>query len=349
MKLIFMKMKQITIFAFAALFTAACSNNENIYDASGMFEATEIVVSAKAQGEILTLNAEEGQEVKTGEVLGTIDARQLSLRKEQLAYTQEQVDNTHAQVVHLQQQMHHNQNATDKRQLDVKTQLATLTQQLDNLQRERARFQALLDKGAATQKQVDDIDYQIRTLEQQIAATREQLASNNASIAEQSRAAASQNQATGSQAAAVRSQSKAIGSQISQVDELISDASITAPRAGTVLQRYAEAGEYAAPGKPLFKIADLSEMFLRAYITADQYDGLKLGQKVKVYVDGQTDEGEPRAYDGQISWIAQKAEFTPKTIQTKDERANLVYAIKIKVKNDGRIKIGMYGDVSFSL
>lgn len=342
-------MKNMTTLAFAVLLTAACSNNENIYDACGMFEATEVVVSAKAQGEILTLAAEEGQEVKAGEVLGTIDVRQLNLRKEQLAYTQEQVENTHAQVVHTQQQIQHNQNATDNQQLDVKTQIATLTQQRDNLQHERARFQTLLEKDAATQKQVDDLDYQIKTLDQQIAAKREQLTSSNASVAEQSRAMASLQQAAGSQAASVKSQSKAIGSQISQVDELISDAAITAPRNGTVLLRYAEAGEYATAGKPMFKIADLSEMHLRAYITAEQYAGLKLGQKVKVFVDGETEGGEPGAYDGQISWIAQKAEFTPKTIQTKDERANLVYAIKIKVKNDGRIKIGMYGDVSFSL
>lgn len=314
-------MKNMTTLAFAVLLTTACSNNENIYDACGMFEATEVVVSAKAQGEILTLAAEEGREVKAGEVLGTIDVRQLNLRKEQLVYTQQQIQ--------------HNQNATDNQQLDVKTQIATLTQQRDNLQRERARFQTLLEKDAATQKQVDDLDYQIKTLEQQIAAKREQLISSNASVAEQSRAMASLQQAA--------------GSQISQFDELISDAAITAPRNGTVLLRYAEAGEYATAGKPMFKIADLSEMYLRAYITADQYAGLKLGQKVKVFVDGETEGGEPRAYDGQISWIAQKAEFTPKTIQTKDERANLVYAIKIKVKNDGRIKIGMYGDVSFSL
>ena len=339
-------MKHIPTLALAALLLAACSNDDKTYDASGMFEATEVVVSAKAQGEILTLAAEEGAEVKLGEVLGTIDARQLNLRKEQLAYTQEQVDNTHAQVVQTQEQMQHNQRATDNRQLDVKTQLATLNQQLANLQRERARFQGLLDRGAATPKQVDDIDYQISTLQQQIAATREQLASSNASIAEQSRAVASQNRAAGSQAASVKSQSKAIGSQIAQVDAQISDATITSPLAGTILQRYAEPGEYTAPGRPLFKVADLSNMILRAYITAAQFAELKLGQKVKVYIDAANDEGF-RAYDGTVSWIAQKAEFTPKTIQTKDERANLVYAIKIKVKNDGYIKIGMYGDVRF--
>lgn len=340
-------MKHITIIALAALLTAACSSGENIYDASGMFEATEVIVSAKAQGEILTLAADEGREVKAGEVLGTIDVRQLNLRKEQLAFTREQVENTHAQVLHTQEQMQHNQQATDNRQLDIKTQLATLTQQLDNLQRERSRFQSLLDKGAATSKQVDDIDYQISTLQQQIAATREQLSTSNASIGEQSRAVASQNRAAGSQAASVKSQSKAIGSQMAQVDELINDATITTPRTGTILQRYAEAGEYAMPGKPLFKIADLNEMFLRAYITADQYADLRLGQKVRVCVDGETPEGQPRSYEGTVTWIAQKAEFTPKTIQTKDERANLVYAIKIKVKNDGRLKIGMYGDVEF--
>lgn len=326
-------MKHITTIMLAALLTAACSSKDYEYDASGMFEATEIVVSAKAQGEILSLAADEGQEVKRGEVLGTIDAQQLTLRKEQLAYTRQQAESASRQAQHTQ-------SATSSRRVSITTQLASLQQQRDNLKREHERFGQLLKSGAASQKQVDDLDYQLKTIDRQIEATREQLATSNESISEQSHAA-------GSQGEAAKSQSKAIGSQIAQVEAQIGDATITAPRSGTILQRYAEAGEYAVPGKPLFKIADLQEMTLRAYITAEQYAELKLGQKVKVFVDGETPDGQPRSYEGTLTWIAQKAEFTPKTIQTKDERANLVYAIKIKVKNDGRIKIGMYGDVEF--
>lgn len=327
-------MKKTIIIATAALLTAACSKDDQAYDASGMFEATEIIVSAKAQGDILTLTAEEGQTVNVGDTLGTIDTRQLVLRREQLTHTKEQ-------ATIAQRQAKHTQDATSERSVSISKQLASLEQQRDNLLRERERFLQLVEVDAAPQKQVDDINYQIKTIERQIEATREQLTSSNASIHLQS-------QAAGDQGDAAESQGKAIGSQIAQIDEQIADATITAPRAGTILQRYAEAGEYAAPGKPLFKIADLSEMEFIAYITAEQYADLKLGQHVKVYVDGQKADDAPRSYNGVVSWIAEKAEFTPKTIQTKDERANLVYAVRIKVKNDGRIKIGMYGDVRFS-
>ena len=118
------------------------------------------------------------------------------------------------------------------------------------------------------------------------------------------------------------------------------------PINGTVLVKYVEQNEMASMGKPLYKIADLSEIILRAYITNAQLANLKLGQKVTVLVDKGKDKNAE--YHGNIEWISSKAEFTPKTIQTKDERSNEVYAIKIRVKNDGFLKIGMYGDVSFS-
>lgn len=294
-------MKKITNLLLAALTLTACHTNNKDYDASGIFEATEIVVSAKAQGEIVQLLADEGDDVQEGMILGSIDIRQLVLRRQQLEQTQL---------------------SADSRRVDVSLQIATLEQQVENLQLEKSRFESLLAARAASQKQVDDIGYQISVLQRQIRALRDQLTSNNKSISEQS---------------------QAVGTQMSQVDEQIADATIAAPLAGTILQRYCELGEYATPGKPLFKIANLEEMTLRAYITADQYNQLKLGQKVSVMIDGQD-----KAYEGTVTWIASKAEFTPKTIQTKDERANLVYAIKVKVRNDGYIKIGMYGDVRFS-
>ena len=293
-------MKRITNLLLAALTLTACHTNDNDYDASGIFEATEVVVSAKAQGEIMQLLADEGDDVQQGMALGIIDSRQLVLRRQQLEQTQR---------------------STDSRRVDVSAQIASLEQQVENLGQEKARFESLLAARAASQKQVDDIGYQISVLQRQIQALRDQLTSNNKSISEQS---------------------QAVSAQMSQVDEQIADATITAPLAGTVLQRYCEQGEYATPGKPLFKIADLEEMTLRAYITADQYNQLKLGQKVSISIDGQEE-----AYEGTVCWIASKAEFTPKTIQTKDERANLVYAIKMRVKNDGYIKIGMYGEVRF--
>lgn len=293
-------MKKITTLLLAVWTLTACQTNDNEYDASGIFEATEVVVSAKAQGEIVQLLADEGDEVQQGMTLGSIDTRQLTLRRQQLEQTQL---------------------STDSRRVDVNTQLATLEQQVENLRQEKARFESLLAARAASQKQVDDIDYQIAVIQRQIRALRDQLTSGNKSISEQS---------------------LAVGTQMSQIDEQIADATIAAPLTGTILQRYCEQGEYATLGKPLFKIANLEEMALRAYITADQYNLLKLGQKVSVTIDGQENP-----YEGTVTWIASKAEFTPKTVQTKDERANLVYAIKVKVRNDGYIKIGMYGEVVF--
>ena len=284
------------------LLLTACGNKNQTYDASGVFEATEVVLSAKAQGEILNLRADEGDEVNLGDTLGMIDVRQLTLQKEQLTQ---------------------NRSANDSRVLDLNKQIATVRQQIANAEKEKARFSELLKAKAATQKQVDDLTYQISTLKTQLAALTEQVNSQNQSL---------------------RQQSNAMGSQISQVEVKISDAVVTSPLSGVVLQRYCEPGEYAAPGKALFKVADIKDMKLRAYITAEQLNAVKIGQKVTVYADeGKEDR---RAYEGKITWISQKAEFTPKTIMTRDERANLVYAIKVSVDNkEGLIKSGMYGDL----
>lgn len=290
-----------TAIVLAAFSLAACKDAAPTADATGIFEATEVVVSAKSQGEILSLTANEGDDVKAGDVLATIDVRQLTLQKEQLTQTRQ---------------------STDSRRVDVALQVASLRQQQANLESERARFADLVEAGAATQKQVDDLDHQISIVKHQIKALSDQLTSANTSISEQS---------------------EALGTQVSQVEALIDDATVTSPLAGTVLERYSEPGEYAAPGRPLYKIANLATMTLRAYVTAEQYNTLRLGQKVSVSVDGQE-----KTYAGTVAWISPKAEFTPKTIQTKDERSNLVYAVKIRVQNDGVLKIGMYGEVNFN-
>ena len=283
---------------------ASCGSKDSEYDASGVFEATEVVVSAKAQGEILSLNIEEGDEVKQGDVLGEIDATLLTQKKSQMAASQ---------------------SANDSRILDLNTQIASVQQQISNAEREKARFSELLKAKAATQKQVDDISYQISTLKAQLAALKEQVSAQNKSL---------------------REQSASMDSQMSQVATQIGDATIKSPITGVVLQKYAEAGEYAAPGKALFKVADIKDMKLRAYITTDQLNSIKIGQKVTVYADEGTEDR--KAYEGRVTWISSKAEFTPKTIMTRDERANLVYAIKISVDNkQGFIKSGMYGEVAF--
>ena len=285
------------------LVLGACTSQEEQYDASGIFETTEVIVSAKGTGELQSFQVEEGQAVRQGEVVGWIDTLQLSLKDRQLA----------ASLL-----------ATESKRLDEKRQVAHLRQQIENLQREKERFTALLNAKATTAKQVDDIDYQIKVLQNQLVATQEQINSSNSSLSRQS---------------------ESIQAQRAQMEDQIRNAMISSPITGTVLTKYAEQGEFAVPGKALFKVADVSQMKLRAYITADQLTQLQIGQAVAVYADrGTTDR---KRYAGRVVWIADKAEFTPKTIQTRNERANLVYAVKIAVENDGFIKRGMYGEVRF--
>ena len=300
----------------AAVFVG-CSSKDNDYDASGVFETTEVIVSAKGQGEIMSLNVEEGQNVKAGDQLGYIDMTQLDLKKQQLAASKAQVQA--------------NRSAIDSHILDLSKQVASIKQQIANQQRELHRYQGLLKDDAATQKQVDDIKYQISVLQKQLAATQEQIDSSNRSFREQG--------------AGLEAQSTGVDAQSAQVDDQINNSKIISPVSGVVLSKYAEQGEYAVPGRALFKVSNITDMKLRAYITADQLTTVRLGQKVTVYAD--QDKKNRKAYKGVVTWISDKAEFTPKTIQTRDERANLVYAVKISVKNDGLIKRGMYGDVKF--
>ena len=216
------------IFLTMALVAASCNTDKVRYDASGVFEATEVVVSAKTQGEILTVLPDEGDEVAQGDTIAVIDSRQLQLQRRGLQSNRE---------------------ATRLRSLDESKQIASLRSQIDNAKCEQARFTQLLKAKAATQKQVDDITYQISTLEAQLQALIDQVKSQNSSLAQQS---------------------DGIESQIGVVDVQMSDATISAPLSGTVLQRYVEPGEYAVPGRAIVKIADLREMTLRAYVTADQ-------------------------------------------------------------------------------
>lgn len=279
----------------------SCGNRNSEFDASGIFETTEVIVSAKGSGEIMQLDIEEGQEVTPDLSIGYIDTIQLYLKKEQLVAMWK---------------------STQSRQMDENRQLAALRQQIAIQQREQKRFENLVKSDAANQKQLDDINYQIEVLQKQLGAEAEKLSGSNSSLL---------NEGTG------------IEVQIAQINDQIKNNMIVSPISGTILTKYAEPGEFAVQGKALFKVADIGDMKLRAYVTADQLTGIKIGQLVKVYADrGQSDRKE---YPGTVIWISDKAEFTPKTIQTRDERANLVYAVKVAVKNDGYIKRGMYGEV----
>lgn len=210
------------------------------------------------------------------------------------------------------------------RKRDAATQTAYIKEQIEVNRKEAGRVSNLIEADAANTKQLDDINSSIRLLETQLAATEADIAQNNA-VAE-------------AEAASYRA-------QIAQVDESLRRCRIASPIDGTVLVKYAEAGELTAAGKPLFKVADLSSMYLRAYITASQLTQVRLGQKVRVFAD--SGEKGVREYEGTVSWISDQSEFTPKTIQTRDERANLVYAIKVSFVNDGYVKTGMYGDIKY--
>lgn len=214
--------------------------------------------------------------------------------------------------------------STEGRKSDITKQIAATREQIANAKVEKARTERLIAANAAGTKQLDDINTQLAVLESQLAAQLSSLGRGNQSLSDEARAQIA---------------------QIEQIQDQIQKSYITSPITGTVLTKYVESGEYAATGKPLFSIANIDTLNLRAYVTSDQLSQISLGQSVKVFADyGEKDNKE---YSGRIIWIADKAEFTPKTIQTRDERANLVYAVKIAVKNDGYIKIGMYGDVIF--
>ena len=205
---------------------------------------------------------------------------------------------------------------------DKEKQVAAIKQQIATANRELQRVESLLGDGAATSKQRDDIKAQINLLQDQLSATLSTLDKNTSSI---------NNNAT------------ALEAQIAALDDLLSKCRIISPINGTVLVKYAQAGELAAMGKPLMKVADLSQIYLRAYFTSDQLAHLNLGNEVTVTADFGADQRYD--YKGKVVWISSESEFTPKTIQTKDTRANLVYAVKIAVKNDGRLKVGLAGEV----
>lgn len=313
------------------LLLVACGNKEKEYDATGTFEATEVTVSAKSTGELQRFDVTEGQEIDQNVVVGTIDAYQLKLQRQQL-------ENTKEQLKANKKQLNATRGATNSKQLDLEKQVASIRQQIANAQRERQRYNELVNDGAVPRKQLDDINYQIKVLEKQLAATQEQIRSNNASLKEQS-------QGITAQMEGIDAQQLTVESQKAQLDDQIANSDIKAPITGSVLEKYVERGEYVTVGKPLFKMADTQNMFIRAYVTSAQLKDIKVGQQVKVFAD--YGNGQKKSYDGTVTWISSRSEFTPKTILTDDERADLVYAVKIAFKNDGYVKIGMYGEVKF--
>jgi len=307
-----------TITALSLLMLIGCNRNGNKFDASGTFEADEVIVSAGATGKILSLDIDEGSTIAKDSIVGLVDPTDLSLQKEQvqasIASLNEKTSDATPQIKMLQDQ------------------LTVQQTQLDNLLHERGRIENLLKEDAATKKQLDDINFQIESVKKQMNVTTQQINVQRNNVATQNRG--------------ILSESKPLQKRAEQIQEQLNKTNITNPVNGTVITKYAETGEITSNGKPLYKIADLSTLNLRAYVTGDQLPQIRLGQQVTVFVD--SGAKKYRKLPGTVTWVSDKAEFTPKTIQTKDERANLVYAMKVRVKNDGYLKIGMYGEVRFN-
>ena len=302
-----------TIFLFTIL--TGCNNGESNHDASGTFEAEEVIVSSELPGKLLSFNVQEGQVIAKDSIVGFVDAKNISLQQEQVEANIRSLNEKTANV---------------KPQIQLlQDQIAVQQSQLTNLQHEKSRIENLIKADAATGKQLDDINAQIDVAYKQLAVTQQQINVQKGNIGTQNRS--------------ILSEADPLKKRVAQLQDQAQRANIINPVGGTVITKFAEQGEFTSTGKALYKIADLSYLNLRAYLTGTQLPRIKLGQTVKVMID----EGAKKykEYSGTITWVSDKAEFTPKTIQTKEERANLVYAIKVKVKNDGYLKIGMYGEV----
>lgn len=293
-------MKTIKLFVITSLLIFySCGNDLNKPDASGVFESTEIIVSAEASGKILELSIQEGRPVKKNTKIGLIDSMQLHLSKLHLISSRE---------------------ALQVSKPDIQSQIRTTESEISKYEQDKKRIEKLLAGDVATQQQLDDVNAMLDILR---AKLNSQKSSLNTSIV------------------SIDAQSKSLDVQIEKLNDQIERCVIKSPINGTVLVKYSEQGELAFPGKAIFKVADMNNMILRAYVTSDQLAKITVGQSVAVLAEfGSTDVKE---YQGKIAWISSKAEFTPKTIQTQDERANLVYAVKIDIENDGYLKIGMYG------
>lgn len=295
-----MKPKMASIFlAATVLLLSACSEQNGKSDAYGNFEAREVMVSAQSQGELLSLDIREGQELYPGDTLGWIDTATLAARRKQLVARK---NSLHARLANIQSQAEVQQ------------------EQIKSLLTEKKRTERLLQEGAATDQQYDNIKGQLQVARKKLESIHTQKQS-------------------------VYSERRVIEKQIGEVETQIDKCRIVNPIRGTVLEKYMEPSELAAPGKAIYKIADLSTMTLRVYISGARLPDVRIGQRVEVLVD--KNEKENRRLEGTVQWISPEAEFTPKIIQTKEERVDLVYAVKVRVPNDGSIKIGMPGEVNF--
>lgn len=295
--------RSVKLISLPLLLLTSCGQGGQDYDATGVFETTEVVVSSEESGKLLQFDVEEGDSIVLGDQVALVDTMQLFLQKLQLDATM---------------------SVYEAQKPEIERQIAVTRQQLSQAEQERERYESLVREGAAGSKFLDDAENQVRLLQRQLDAQLSSLGTSTQSLNEQIKTSVVQKR---------------------QIVDRLQKCHVYSPLSGIVLEKYVEQGEFAAIGQPLFKIGDLTNVFLRAYVTSAQLKNIKLGQQVTVFAD--FGDEERREYEGRITWISEKSEFTPKTILTDDERADLVYAVKVAVTNDGYIKIGMYGEVKF--
>ncbi|MCF8358238.1 MAG: efflux RND transporter periplasmic adaptor subunit [Prolixibacteraceae bacterium] len=284
----------IALFMFALL---SCNHREKLSDAYGNFEVEDFLLAAESTGKLLEMNVNEGNEITKGERIAVVDTIQVVLQLKQLK----------AQKA-----------AVSSKMAGIHAQIETLKQQKENLEVNYNRVINLVESGAATVQQRDDLEGKLKVIDKQIAATKTQLTS-------------------------VQKELYVFDKQEALLREQLSRCYVESPVSGVILEKYLKTGEMAVAGKPLVKIADLSTLDLRCYVSGNMLPLVKLGDEVRVLIDAP--DGSMDTLSGPVSWIADEAEFSPKIIQTKEERVKLVYAVKVRVKNDGRIKAGMPGEM----
>ncbi len=286
------------IISILILVFGTCSNIKDKPDAYGNFETDEVIVSSENNGQILRMAYDEGEKVRQGEIMAIIDTINPVLQKNQLMAQKESVLAQKAGLF---------------------AQIAVSDQQIANIRKDEVRIKNMLADGAATPKQMDDIEGQIALAEKQKKAYMAQIE-------------------------AIDKNAVAVEAQIAVTNDKLRTAVVKAPLSGIILEKYAQIGELAIPGKPLYKMADIDSLILRVYVSGPQLTQIKLGKPVKVMIDISSGMKE---IPGIVEWVSSDAEFTPKIIQTREERVKLVYAVKIKVPNDGSLKLGMPGEVKF--
>lgn len=297
-------MKKIMVMVGVALMLNSCGNNDNDFDATGVFEATETTVYAEQSGALMMFGVEEGDIIQQNKEVGLIDTTQLWLKLQQAGVSK---------------------SVYQSQKPELEKQIAATREQLAKAKQDQLRYKELVADGAAPSKMLDDANSQVEVLQRQLAA---QISSLTVSTN------------------ALERQMEATDVQADQWRDQLRKCHILVPTKGTVLEKYVERGEFVSTGKPLFKMADTENMFIRAYVTSAQLKDIKVGQQATVFAD--FGDGQKRKYQGKVTWISNRSEFTPKTILTDDERADLVYALKVAIRNDGYVKIGMYGEVRFA-